>query len=560
MKRYLYISIFLCFIFSCSNNFQQENVENKHEQLKGQEKVFYGYDEEKVYDSSIIVKVVASNDEELDRFVASLKNLNVVERKRNKAFADGEMFLFLKAFGNYSETLKKIRDIDGVCYAEPDYKVKITDSYNEKNNFLKPFELSGGNLEKDPEGNMYEYALEITGALRSYKDFGYGENVVWAGIIDTGTNGNHEDLVYEDGTKVVRILKTAFGGYDGKTITEITTGNSEIEGEGVAGHGTHCTGSICAVGNNDKGIAGVAWKNVRVISYKAINDNGGSSDSIYGSLRDLVDTVRNQVSQEEQATVPVNLSLGEPSASEYAVEQVSYALSKGVLPVVASGNDGQLHLSYPAAYPGVLTVGASGDDDRRAGFSNYGAWLNVVAPGLNIISLGHSSQKKYRTSSGTSMATPFVTGLVTYLLSFNPKLTPNQIIAILEKTADKIDTNNKSAVARYNENGFSFWYGYGRVNVYEAVKMVKENRVPAKGKEYVETTLKVKVPYDKAIINVYDKNTGVLVCMALSYKKEQKFGADIRGLRPGSYNVVFNQKVQEVTIGNENDVIVDFTK
>ena len=556
MKRYLYISIFLSLLFSCSNNLLQEKRNNESLQLEGQEKAFLGYDEEKVYDSSIIIKVASFNNAELDQFVSLLKNLNVVEKSRNKAFVDGEMYLTLKAFGNYPETLRKIRNMDGVIYAEPNYRMKVIDSYGEKKKFLKPFNLSDGNLEKDPEGNLYEYALEITKALRSYKDFGYGKHTVWAGIIDTGTNGNHEDLVYEDGKKVVKILKSAFGGPYENQIVEVTTGNSDTDAEN-AGHGTHCTGSICAVGNNNKGIAGAAWKNVNFISYKGLKDGGGSLESIYGSLRDLVDTVRKQVTQEEQATIPVNLSLGGLTASNYAMEQLNYALSKGILPVIANGNDGQLVASYPAACPGVLSVGASGDNDKKATFSTYGPWINIVAPGLNIISLGHLGENNYVTMSGTSMATPFVSGVITYLLSFEPTLTPSQIIAILESTADKIDASNKNPQARYNENGFSTWYGHGRVNVYEAAKMIHEKRVPPKGKDYLETTLRVNVSYPNSAIHVYEKNTGVLVTMSLSYGKSPAH-ADIRGLRPGTYNVVFNQKMQEVTIGNDKDITIQF--
>jgi len=558
MKKYLYILIFLSFAFSCSNNFKQSEVKIESSQLESQESAFFGYDEDKVYDSSIIVKVASFNDEELDSFVASLKNLNVVEKSREKAFVDGEMYLTLKAFGNYPETLKKIRKMDSVIYAEPNYKIKAIDSYTEKNpnDFLRPFELLDGNLEKDPESNINEYALEITGALRAYKEFGYGTHTVWAGIIDTGTDGNHEDLVYEDGQKVVKILKTAFGGSTGKEIVEDFSGNTDTEIE-YGGHGTHCTGTICAIGNNNKGIAGVAWKNVKFISYKGLLNGGGTQESIYGSLRDLVDTVRRQVSQDVQATIPVNLSLGGGIASNYVMEQLNYALSKGVLPIAASGNDGKLFPSYPAAAPGVLAVGASTDNDKKVHFSTYGSWINVVAPGFNIISLGHLPHNKYISMSGTSMATPFVTGLVAYLLSFDPTLTPNQVIAILEKTADKIDATNTDAMAQYDKNGFSLWYGHGRVNVYEAIKMIKENRIPPKGKEYVETTLRVNTPFPNYTIHVYEKNTGVLVNISISYNKKPAY-AEIRGLRPGTYNVVVNQKMQEVVIGNDKDITIQF--
>ena len=266
--------------------------------------------------------------------------------------------------------------------------------------------------------------------------------------------------------------------------------------------------------------------------------------------------MRAKVSQEEQGTIPVNMSLGNVLAGSYGLEHINYALSKGVLPIVANGNEGRILPTYPAAYPGVLTVGASDDGDVRAGFSTCGAWLNVVAPGLNIISLHNISTRDYLYMSGTSMATPFVTGLIAYLLSFNPKLTPNQVIAILEKTADKIDSNNQDPVGRYDENGFSAWYGYGRVNVYEAAKMVREGKIPHKGEKYVETVLKIEATSASSPVHIYDRNTRALVTMVLTHGYPAH--AEIRGLRPGSYNVVFNEKSQEITIGNEKDVSIKF--
>ena len=556
MKRYLYILFLVSFLFSCSNNFLQETKQEKEvNDMTEIEKAFFGYDEDKVYDSSINIKVASLNDETLDCFVALLKSLNVKEVAREKGFRDGEVYLTVKAFNSYPETLKKIRQMEGVFYAEPNYKMEIIDPYpdNVHARMLQPFGLTDGNLENDPVGEKKEYALAITKALDAYKKFGYGDAKVWVGIVDTGTNANHEDLRYEGGAKVVQILKNAFG-EGGKIIDETEIGNTDTDIGG--GHGSHCTGIICAVGNNNKGMAGVAWKNVKFASYKGVSPNKTSDQSIYGSLRDLVDTVRAKVSQEEQGTIPVNMSLGNVLAGSYGLEHINYALSKGVLPIVANGNEGRILPTYPAAYPGVLTVGASDDGDVRAGFSTCGAWLNVVAPGLNIISLHNISTRDYLYMSGTSMATPFVTGLIAYLLSFNPKLTPNQVIAILEKTADKIDSNNQDPVGRYDENGFSAWYGYGRVNVYEATKMVREGKIPQKGEKYVETVLKIEATSASSPVHIYDRNTGALVTMVLTHGYPAH--AEIRGLRPGSYNVMFNEKSQEITIGNGKDVSIKF--
>lgn len=568
LKRYLYFAFVIALFASCSNHFQKgakegDKRENNTLELSQKEAMFYGYDQKNIYDASIIIKIKASGNEDVDSFVSAMKDLNVVQVGREAGFVQDEMYVFVKALGNYPKTLKQIRALQGVIYAEPNYKIEVIKPCNGhlKNDFLKPFGLPEGDVSKDPIAEMKGYSLEITDALKAYKEFGYGTNTVWAGIIDSGSNGAHEDMKGADGNSIVKVLKTYFGGPKQNQLVELTPGSNSDDEVDEGGHGTHCTGIICAVGDNGKGIAGVAWKNVNFISYKGIQGGSGNEISIYGSLRDLVDTVRSKVKEEEQATIPVNMSLGGLMVNNYMVEQINYALSKGVLPVVANGNDGQLLASYPAACPGVLAVGASGDNDKKATFSTYGPWLNVVAPGLEIISLGHKGTNQYVHMSGTSMATPFVTGLVAYLLSFDPHLTPYQIIAILEMTADKIDSKNTDKAGKYDENGFSMWYGHGRVNVYKATKMVKDGKVPKKGEVYVETVLHVNLSSEKPAVYVYEKNTGVLVSMNLPVQKaegKKAYYVDIRGLRPGTYNVVFNQKMQEVTIGNDKDVDITF--
>ena len=150
------------------------------------------------------------------------------------------------------------------------------------------------------------------------------------------------------------------------------------------------------------------------------------------------------------------------------------------------------------------------------------------------------------------MATPFVTGMVAYLLSFNPHLTPYQIITLLEETADKVDSD----FAKYDKNGFSLSYGYGRVNVYEATKRVKEGKLPEVGKNYVETTLKIEVPLNDEPIYLYDEN--VLITITLAKETSGKYIGEIRGLWPKNYDVVYKGVAKRITIDNSSDVSVVF--
>lgn len=550
------VLVYFCvgLLLSCSNSFIKEE-EKEYIPSTYHERAILGYDLDVVHEKEVNIKVFAKDEAELDSILASLEEIGVEKRDLQDAFVDGEYFINAKVLGNYPETLKKVRKMNYVVYANPNYKVFLTDGWmrSPSDAIMKPFSLEEGNLDSDPIADQKGYSLAITEALRAYQEFGIGEHKVWAGIVDTGTNGNHEDMRHPDGTKVVQVLKD----YGTHGLEDVETGNSDWETDG-GGHGTHCSGVICAVGNNGKGISGVAWKNVMLASYKGLSKMAGDIHTIFGSLKDLVKTVRDEkgATQEKQATIPINLSLGLPFTTGEELEYINYAMKKGALLVAANGNEGQMLASYPAAFPGVLSVGATGGNDRKIGFSTTGPWINVCAPGVDIISLSHVSNTGYVYMSGTSMATPFVTGLVAYLLTFDPTLKPMQVIALLEKTADKVDATNRDPLAKYDAKGFSRWYGYGRVNVYRAAKAIKENKVPTAGDVYVETQLIVQVSAPNLPIYVYDKNTGTLVTVTVSTGDSPQ--ASIRGLRPGTYKVICQGTSREAKITNSKDTKIRF--
>ena len=518
---------------------EKEDVKEFQEEAK---KAYFGFEPSLIGDASINAKVLCTSQNDLEKTIKAIESLNCKIKSIKNGIRENEKYVHIKAFGDYPATLALLRNLEKVIFAEPDYIMREEQTSKDvRGQILNDLEL---------EGRCY--SLEITEALRAYKEFGYGKHKVWVGIIDGGTNANHDDLKYEDGSCVVKVLKSAYddSGHVLDFPTEVLNGNSDADkGQG---HGTHCSGILAAVGNNEKGIAGVAWKGVNLVSYKVLYEGGGTSQTIYSSLKALVDDVRTRVSETEQKTVPCNLSLGGGKAEQFPLEIINYALSKGVLPIIAMGNDGQHIQTYPAAFPGVLSVGATDGKDEKASFSTSGEWINVVAPGHAILSLDSREKNSYTYKSGTSMATPFVTGLVAYLLSFNPNLTPYQIIALLEQTADKVDSN----FAKYDEKGFSLGYGYGRVNVYEAAKRVKEGKLPEVGKKYVETTLKIEVPLNDEPIYLYDEN--VLITMTLAKVVSGKYVAEIRGFQPKSYDVVYKGVAKKITIDNASDVNVAF--
>ncbi len=240
------------------------------------------------------------------------------------------------------------------------------------------------------------------------------------GIIDTGIDGTHPDLKNNIDTQ----LSVDFS-------EEAEAGNAEPLVD-RNGHGTHVAGIIGAVGNNNIGVSGVCW-NINLISIKI-------SNSKYYDFFRLVDAL---LYAEEQKIPLLNLSSTSLATSpnfQKAVEQYS-----GLL-ICAAGNDGKpLHAtnSYPSnfGYDHILSVGASDKNDKKCGFSNYSAnHVDVFAPGEDILStypLALNSSG-YASMSGTSMATPFVTGLAALIKSYSPNISREGIKSTIMLYADEI--------------------------------------------------------------------------------------------------------------------------
>lgn len=434
----------------------------------------------------------------------------------------GFTYWYLNKEGNNKKNLLRAASIEGVLSAEHDYKVVEPDGSKAPNQNDGPvdpsnagtYDLTKGNYLDDPEANNADYGLSITDALRAYSEISYGTETVVAGIIDTGINMKHKDFKDENGDSIVLYAKSCATAENGTSITpgrpftEIPIGDNWDKGA----HGTHCSGTIAARGNNNIGIAGVAWKNTKLISYQSLNAGlngqfGGDTWSVYGALLELTNIVeilrkakadrspaeiaalpsylQTTDFQITQKTVPVNMSLGGSYGTEFAFAVLTNAVKHNILPVIAMGNEGRYTAAYPAAFPGVLAVGATNGKDKKVHFSNSGAWISVSAPGDGIKSCGIYGEDDYETMSGTSMATPFVTGTIAYLLSFTGAhdLTPYQIKALLEKTADKVD----------GATGFTDRLGHGRVNVYKAAKAIKDGNIPAQNDIYTEAEVTVTV-------------------------------------------------------------------
>jgi thermitase len=197
--------------------------------------------------------------------------------------------------------------------------------------------------------------------------------------------------------------------------------NADSDPMDDVGHGTHVAGTIAAVTGNGTGGAGVAH-GVRLLAIRVLGASGGSASSVAAGI---------QAARQLGAKV-INLSLGSTSDNSMVRSAVEQAAQAGILVVAAAGNNGSSSPTFPASYESVLAVGATTPTDARASFSNFGSWLDIAAPGLNILSTVPGNG--YQSYNGTSMACPHVAAAAGLLWSHHPTATAAQVRQALTTT------------------------------------------------------------------------------------------------------------------------------
>lgn len=284
-----------------------------------------------------------------------------------------------------------------------------------------------------PNDSLYsfQYAPARIGMLGAW-DITTGSNGVVVAVIDTGVNADHPDL-----------QDNLLPGYN------FVEGNEEPDDDVF--HGTFVSGIIAARGDNGMGVAGLCWQ-CRILPIRSLGSDGGTLGSIAQGVRYAVD----------RGARIINMSLGASANSTLLRDAVNYALSKNVLVVAASGNAGEENneIAYPAAYPGVLSVGATDVNDQIAPFSTNNTNVQISAPGVNVASTGNDQDLyAYGAYDGTSFAAPIVSGVAALMLSVNPSLSAEQLKQILLATA--VDLGSP---------GPDNFFGAGRVDARRAVE------------------------------------------------------------------------------------------
>jgi subtilisin family serine protease len=201
------------------------------------------------------------------------------------------------------------------------------------------------------------------------------------------------------------------------------------------GHGTHVSGTVGASTDNGTGIASLGW-NTHVEMIEVLDSQGG------GNTADVSTGIYDAVAAGDRV---INLSLSNdscdynpddcgPDPDEQAA--VEYAQAHNVVVVAAAGNDGSSEPTYPASYPGVLSVAASDDSGVIQSFSQYGSSANIAAPGLDVLSTWKNND--YAILTGTSMAAPHVAAAAALVIAEDPALSEAQVVHLLTSTARPI--------------------------------------------------------------------------------------------------------------------------
>lgn len=311
------------------------------------------------------------------------------------------------------DTINKLKKDPAVAYAEPDYTITVEDTKTNDPDFSKLYGISKINAPKT-------------------WDYHKGSNNIVVGIIDSGIDYNHEDLKDNMWVNPGEIANNNIDDDNNGYVDDIhgwnfnNNTNNPID---EVGHGTHCAGTIGAVGNNGIGVVGVNWK-VKMAALKFLDSQGK------GNTSDAISAINYAAQMKFPIT---NNSWGGGAYSQALRDAInSY---KGLF-VVAAGNETNNNdktPSYPASYDcnNILAVAATDSNDKLASFSNYGATsVDVAAPGANIFST--LPNNTYGNLSGTSMATPHVAGVAAFLKSYKENLSTEEIKKIITTNVDKV--------------------------------------------------------------------------------------------------------------------------
>ena len=415
MKKFLLSCLFFVGLFWALSTYQGLAVEGK-------------------FDSMVLNFRDSLSPDQVDRELKAIATKYGISPKFNSAFSKGENLYIVKGDTQVLEQLKQSEELRNLTeYVEA--------------NYVYSADFLGGTTPNDPRYNEQWNlkAIDVEKAWQKTK----GKGIVVA-VIDTGVS-RVEDL------KNTNFVK----GYDFVNDREDASDDN--------GHGTHVAGTIAQSTNNNFGVAGVAYE-ASIMPLKVLSGSGG------GTISDIAEAI---IFAADNGANVINMSLGGGGESKLMQEAIDYAYKKGVVIVAAAGNSNRNAAFYPARYPKVIAVSATNATGEKAPYSNYGAGVDVAAPGGAIArgkdgdSAGgilqntidpSTKQSVFRAFQGTSMASPHVAGVVALIEASGVK-DPEKVFQILKQSSRKVadDTLN--------------YYGAGHLNAAAAVNIASQGQL-----------------------------------------------------------------------------------
>jgi subtilisin family serine protease len=391
-------------------------------------------------DDRIVVKLKVQSMPDVDSAVDAIAE-EIVRAPGVRAEAlsprhTGVQLIHLNQSLSVEEAVSRAAEDPRVEYAEPDYFVYATDTIPD-DPFFKAGQMWGLSQASCQFCSQPTPNIDATRAW----DIARGSDDIIAVVLDTGVDLQHEDLA---ANAWVNPSPGALPGFsnDINGWNFINDNNQTFVSSSEDYHGTHVAGSIGAVGDNKIGVTGVAW-HVRLMSLKFLGGPQGK-----GSTSNAVRGINYAIDMRNRGfnIRVINASWGGGGNSQALHDAIAAANAAGILFVCAAGNESNNvddTPSYPSAFakdlPGCISVAAVDQGGNLASFSNYGhGSVSLAAPGVQIESTYPGNT--YTTLSGTSMSTPYVSGIAVLLWSHEPSLSPDQVKQRLVDTSEPLNS------------------------------------------------------------------------------------------------------------------------